>query len=33
MEFFHKQTHFPFMATRKVWYSLSVVLMFLSFNS
>jgi len=33
MEFFHKQTHFPFMATRKVWYSLSVVLMIVSFAS
>ncbi len=27
MEFFHKQTNFPFMATRKVWYTLSVILM------
>ena len=27
MEFFHKQTSFPFMATRKVWYTLSAVLM------
>ncbi|MET0292983.1 MAG: protein translocase subunit SecF [Steroidobacteraceae bacterium] len=27
MEFFHKQTNFPFMATRKIWYTLSVVLM------
>ena len=27
MEFFHKQTNFPFMATRKVWYGLSAVLM------
>lgn len=27
MEFFHKQTNFPFMATRKVWYTLSAVLM------
>ena len=31
MEFFHKQTNFPFMATRKVWYTLSVVLMITSF--
>ena len=34
MEFFHKQTNFPFMATRKVWYGLSAVLMigcFISF--
>ena len=23
VEFFHKQTSFPFMATRKVWYGLS----------
>jgi preprotein translocase subunit SecF len=27
VEFFHKQTNFPFMATRKVWYTLSIVLM------
>ncbi len=27
MEFFKKQTNFPFMATRKVWYTLSVILM------
>jgi preprotein translocase subunit SecF len=27
VEFFHKQTNFPFMATRKVWYTLSAVLM------
>ena len=27
MEFFHKATNFPFMATRKVWYGLSIVLM------
>ncbi len=27
MEFFKKQTNFPFMATRKVWYALSAVLM------
>ena len=27
MEFFHKQTSFPFMATRKVWYGLSAVFM------
>ena len=33
MEFFHKQTSFPFMATRKVWYSLSAVLMIFSFVS
>lgn len=33
MEFFHKQTSFPFMATRKVWYTLSVVLMLISFGS
>jgi preprotein translocase subunit SecF len=26
VEFFHKQTSFPFMATRKVWYTLSAVL-------
>lgn len=33
MEFFHKQTKFPFMATRKVWYTLSAVLMIGSFIS
>ncbi len=27
MEFFSKQTSFPFMATRKVWYTLSAILM------
>jgi len=33
MEFFHKPTNFPFMATRKVWYGLSIVLMLISFAS
>jgi preprotein translocase subunit SecF len=33
VEFFHKQTNFPFMATRKVWYGLSVVLMIICFIS
>ncbi|HLA72366.1 MAG TPA: protein translocase subunit SecF [Steroidobacteraceae bacterium] len=33
MEFFHKKTSFPFMATRKVWYTLSAVLMIGSFVS
>ena len=33
MEFFHKKTNFPFMATRKVWYTLSAVLMIVSFAS
>ncbi|HTU65968.1 MAG TPA: protein translocase subunit SecF [Steroidobacteraceae bacterium] len=33
MEFFHKKTSFPFMATRKVWYTLSAVLMIVSFAS
>jgi preprotein translocase subunit SecF len=33
MEFFHKKTNFPFMATRKVWYTLSIVLMLISFAS
>lgn len=33
MEFFHKKTNFPFMATRKVWYTLSAVLMVVSFAS
>jgi len=27
VEFFHKKTSFPFMATRKVWYTLSAILM------
>ena len=33
MEFFHKKTNFPFMATRKVWYTLSTVLMVICFAS
>lgn len=33
MEFFRKKTNFPFMATRKVWYTLSAVLMIASFAS
>src|SRR3954469_4163553 len=33
MEFFHKKTEFPFMATRKVWYALSAILMVGSFVS
>ena len=33
MEFFHKKTSFRFMATRKVWYTLSAVLMLVSFAS
>ena len=33
MEFFHKKTSFPFMATRKVWYTLSAILMIGSFIS
>jgi len=33
VEFFHKKTNFPFMATRKVWYGLSIVLMVVSFVS
>jgi preprotein translocase subunit SecF len=33
VEFFHKQTSFPFMATRKVWYGLSAVLMIICFAS
>jgi preprotein translocase subunit SecF len=33
VEFFHKKTNFPFMATRKVWYTLSAVLMIISFAS
>lgn len=30
MEFFRKQTSFPFMATRRIWYTLSIVLMIAS---
>jgi preprotein translocase subunit SecF len=30
VEFFHKATNFPFMATRRVWYTLSVLLMIAS---
>ncbi len=33
MEFFHKPTSFPFMATRKVWYGLSILLMIVSIGS
>jgi len=33
VEFFHKKTSFPFMATRKVWYALSIILMVVSFAS
>jgi preprotein translocase subunit SecF len=33
VEFFHKQTNFPFMGTRKVWYGLSAILMIVSFVS
>jgi preprotein translocase subunit SecF len=33
VEFFKKQTNFPFMATRKVWYGLSVILMVASIVS
>ena len=33
MEFFHKKTNFPFMATRKVWYGLSAILMIICFVS
>ena len=33
MEFFSHQTSYPFMATRKVWYTLSVVLMIVSLVS
>jgi preprotein translocase subunit SecF len=33
VEFFHKQTSFPFMATRKIWYGLSIILMLGSFAS
>ncbi len=33
MEFFHKPTNFPFMATRKVWYALSILMVIGSFAS
>jgi preprotein translocase subunit SecF len=33
VEFFHKKTNFSFMGTRKVWYSLSAILMIASFAS
>jgi preprotein translocase subunit SecF len=33
VEFFHKPTSFPFMATRKVWYGLSILLMIISIGS
>jgi preprotein translocase subunit SecF len=33
VEFFHKQTKFSFMGTRKVWYALSAVLMIVCFAS
>jgi len=33
VEFFHRPTSFPFMATRKVWYTLSAILMIGSFIS
>ena len=33
MEFFHKKTNFSFMGTRKIWYSLSAILMLGSFVS
>jgi preprotein translocase subunit SecF len=33
VEFFHKPTNFPFMATRKVWYGLSVLMVIVSIAS
>jgi len=33
VEFFHKPTNFPFMATRKVWYGLSVLMVIISIAS
>ena len=33
MEFFSKASNFPFMATRKVWYALSVAMVLVSFGS
>jgi preprotein translocase subunit SecF len=33
VEFFHKPTNFPFMATRKVWYGLSILIIIISLAS
>jgi preprotein translocase subunit SecF len=33
VEFFHKPTNFPFMATRKVWYGLSILIIIISVAS
>src|SRR6202000_1528209 len=33
VEFFHKPTNFPFMATRKVWYGLSILMVIISIGS
>jgi preprotein translocase subunit SecF len=33
VEFFHKPTNFPFMATRKVWYGLSILMVIVSIGS
>lgn len=33
MEFFHKPTNFPFMATRKAWYGLSILMVVISIGS
>ena len=33
MEFFHKPTNFPFMATRKVWYGLSIIMIIVAVAS
>jgi preprotein translocase subunit SecF len=33
MEFFHKKTNFPFMGTRRIWYTLSAVLMVVSLGA
>jgi preprotein translocase subunit SecF len=33
VEFFHKPTNFPFMATRKVWYGLSILMVIVSIAS
>jgi preprotein translocase subunit SecF len=33
VEFFHRTTNFPFMATRKVWYGLSILLILISIVS
>jgi preprotein translocase subunit SecF len=33
LEFFHKPTNFPFMATRRIWYALSILMVLVSLTS